>query len=130
MNETTAGDGRSSARVVMPTREDITRSAVDRLLIAAGVAALERRVETVSSDFSRAFLKQTDAVWIISHGVAALDLASGDLVELPADMSDTKGPVGMTTRADERPSPAVASFMGVVRAVAEALRAAADGEAR
>jgi LysR family pca operon transcriptional activator len=116
--------------VVMPTREDITRAAVDRLLIASGVAALERRVETVSSDFSRAFLKQTDAVWIISYGVAALDLASGDLVELPADMSDTKGPVGMTTRADERPSPAVVSFMGVVRAVAEAMRAAADGEAR
>ena len=91
---------------------------------------MERRVETVSSDFSRAFLKQTDAVWIISYGVAALDLASGDLVELPADMSDTKGPVGMTTRADERPSPAVVSFMGVVRAVAEAMRAAVDGEAR
>ena len=116
--------------VVMPTREDITRGAVDRLLIASGVAALERRVETVSSDFSRAFLKQTDAVWIISHGVAALDLASGDLVELPADTSDTKGPVGMTTRADERPSPAIVAFMGVVRAVAEAMRAAVDGEAR
>ena len=116
--------------VVMPTREDITRGAVDRLLIAAGVAALERRVETVSSDFSRAFLKQTDAVWIISYGVAALDLASGDLVELPADTSDTRGPVGMTTRADERPSPAVVSFMGIVRAVAEALRAAVGVDAR
>ena len=116
--------------VVMPTREDITRGTVDRLLIAHGVGALERRVETVSSDFSRAFLKQTDAVWIISYGVAELDLAAGDLVELPADTSDTKGPVGMTTRADERPSPAVVSFMGIVRAVAEAMRAAADGEAR
>ena len=116
--------------VVLPNREDITRGTADRLLIANGVGALERRVETVSSDFSRAFLKQTDAVWIISYGVAALDLASGDLVELPADMSDTKGPVGMTTRADERPSPAIVSFMAVVRAVAEAMRAAVDGEAR
>ena len=116
--------------VVVPTREDITRAAADRLLIANGVGALERRVETVSSDFSRAFLKQTDAVWIISYGVAALDLAAGDLVELPADTSDTKGPVGMTTRADERPSPAVTAFMQVTRAVAEAMRAAADGEAR
>lgn len=116
--------------VVMPAREDITRATADRLLIANGVGALERRVETVSSDFSRAFLKQTDAVWLISYGVAALDLAAGDLVELPADMSDTKGPVGMTTRADERPSPAVASFVTVTRAVAERVRAAIDGEAR
>ena len=116
--------------VVMPTREDITRAAVDRLLIANGVPALERRVETVSSDFSRAFLGQTDAVWIISYGVAALELASGDLVELPADMSDTKGAVGMTTRADERPSPIVTLFMGVTRAVVDQARTAGDGEAR
>jgi LysR family transcriptional regulator, pca operon transcriptional activator len=116
--------------VVMPTKEDITRPAVDRLLIANGVGALERRVETVSSDFSRAFLKQTDAVWIISYGVAALDIAAGDLVELPADVADTRGPVGMTTRADERPSPAVTAFMGVVRAAAGRMRevgAAATG---
>lgn len=110
--------------VVMPTREDITRPTVERLLIANGVGAVERRVETVSSDFSRAFLKQTDAVWIISHGVAALDIAAGDLVELPADVADTTGPVGMTTRADERPSPAVAAFMGVVRAAAGRMREA------
>jgi LysR family pca operon transcriptional activator len=114
----------------MPTREDITRGTVDRLLIASGVGALERRVETVSSDFSRAFLKQTDAVWIISHGVAELDLAAGDLVELPADMLRHQGPVGMTTRADERPSPAIVSFMAVVPGVAEALRPPLDGEAR
>jgi LysR family transcriptional regulator, pca operon transcriptional activator len=110
--------------VVMPTKEDITRPAVDRLLIANGVGALERRVETVSSDFSRAFLKQTDAVWIISYGVAALDIVAGDLVELPADVADTTGPVGMTTRADERPSPAVTAFMGVVRAAAGRMREA------
>ncbi len=54
--------------------------------------------------------------------MAALDIAAGDLVELPADVADTTGPVGMTTRADERPSPAVATFMRVVRAVAGRVR--------
>jgi hypothetical protein len=34
---------------------------VDRLLIANGIAALERRVETVSSDFSRASLSGASA---------------------------------------------------------------------
>ena len=112
--------------VVMPSKEDITRSMVDRLLIANGVGTIERRVETVSSDFSRAFLQCGDAVWIISYGVVALDLAAGDLVELPVDVSDTKGPVGMTMRADDRPSPIVATFMKATRAAADRLRQ--DGE--
>lgn len=108
--------------VVMPTKEDITRPMVDRLLIANGVGVLERRVETVSSDFSRVFLKRSDAIWIISYGVVALDLAAGDLVELPADVSDTMGPVGMTTRADTRPSPVMTLFMRATRAAAERMR--------
>jgi len=108
--------------VLMPSREDITRPIADRLLIANGIGALERRIETVSSDFSRAYLKQTDAVWMISFGVAALDLAAGDLVELPIDVSATLGPVGMTTRADDRPTPVVHELMRVTRAMAEQLR--------
>jgi LysR family pca operon transcriptional activator len=79
-------------------------------------------VETVSSDFSRAFLQRTDAIWIISYGVVALDLAAGDLAELPADVSDTAGPVGMTTRADDRPTAVTALFMRATRAAAERLR--------
>ena len=110
--------------VLMPSREDITRPIADRLLIAHGIGALERRVETVSSDFSRAYLKQTDAVWIISYGVAALDIAAGDLVELPVEVSATLGPVGMTTRADERPAPIVDQLMKVTRVLAEPLRSA------
>jgi LysR family pca operon transcriptional activator len=112
--------------VIMPAKEDITRPTVERLLIANGITHLDHRVETVSSDFSRAFLRRSDAVWIISFGVAALDLAAGDLVELPVDTSDTMGPVGMTTRADDRPSSLVLQFMRATRAVAERLRAAGD----
>lgn len=108
--------------VLMPSREDITRPIADRLLIANGIGGVERRIETVSSDFSRAYLKRTDAVWIISHGVAALDLAAGDLVELPVDVSATLGPVGMTRRADDRPTPIVGQFMKATRTAAERLR--------
>ena len=116
--------------LLMPSREDITRPIVDRLLIANGIGGLERRIETVSSDFSRAYLQQSDAVWIISHGVAALDIASGELVELPIDVSATLGPVGMTTRADDRPTPIVDEFMKVTRATAERLRNDTAGAGR
>lgn len=108
--------------VLMPTKEDIIRPMVDRLLLANGIGALERRIETVSGDFGRTFLKQSDAVWFISHGVVALDLAAGQLVELPVDMSDTTGPVGMTIRADERPSPAATLLMQAIREAAKAIR--------
>jgi LysR family pca operon transcriptional activator len=113
--------------VLLPTKEDIIRPTVERLLLANGIGALERRIETVSGDFGRMFLKQSDAVWFISHGVVALDLAAGQLVELPADMSDTKGPVGMTIRAGERPSPATIALMQAIRAAAAQVREADAG---
>lgn len=113
--------------VLMPSREDITRPIVDRLLIANGIGSIDRRIDTVSGDFSRVYLKRSEAVWIISYGVAALDIAAGELVELPVDVSATLGPVGMTTRADDRPSPIVEEFMRVTRAAAASLR---DADAR
>jgi LysR family pca operon transcriptional activator len=113
--------------VLMPSREDITRPIADRLLIAHGISGLGRRIETVSSDFSRAYLKRSDAIWIISYGVAALDIAAGDLVELEIDVTATLGPVGMTTRADEHPPSIVAEFMRVTRTAAGELRGA-DGQ--
>jgi LysR family pca operon transcriptional activator len=105
--------------VIMPTPEDIIRPSVDRFLIGHGIGAVERRIETVSSDFSRNFLSSRDAVWIISLGVVALDLAAGTLVELPFEMEDTAGPVGMTTRADESAPPITLAFMGATRRVAQ-----------
>ena len=69
------------------------------------MGGLEPRIETVSSDFSRAYLKQSDAVWIISYGVAALDIAAGDLVELPIDVSATVG-AGWHDHQGRRPTDA------------------------
>ena len=71
---------------------------------------------------SEDYTRMTDAVWIISYGVVALELAAGALVELPADVSDTMGPVGMTTRADARPSSIMDLFMRATRAAAERVR--------
>jgi LysR family pca operon transcriptional activator len=115
--------------VLLPGKEDIIRPTVDRLLLAAGIGALERRVETVSGAFGRTFLLGSDAVWFISYGVVALDVAAGRLVELPADMADTLGPVGMTSRAGERPSPAATHLMQAVRAAAADMRAEMAGAA-
>lgn len=111
--------------VLLPDAGAVIRPAVDRLLIAMGVSTPPRRIETVSNAFGRAYVRRTDAVWIISHGVVAQDLEEGTLTMLDLDTSDTKGPVGLTTRSDQPASPALTLFMNAVRAVAAGRRAPA-----
>ena len=112
--------------VLMPSAASIIRPSVESLLIANGLSSLPHQIETVSDSFGRAFLRRTDAVWIISHGVVAHDLADGWLVALPIDTSETKGPVGLTTRTDTEVSTPLAILMQTVRQAArEAVQEAA-----
>lgn len=104
--------------VVYPIAGSIIRPFVERFLIANGVAALPDRIETVSNAFGRVFVRETDAVWIISHGVVAREIVAGGLAELPVDTGDTLGPVGLTMRAGEPASPAVQMFVDAVQEVA------------
>jgi LysR family pca operon transcriptional activator len=111
--------------VLLPTVEDIIRPLVDRLLLAHGVGPLADRIETVSAAFGRIYAASGDAVWIISRGVAALDIEAGRLIELPVDTTGTAGPVGFTTRADDVPTPLVRRFMRTARAITARLNTAA-----
>ncbi len=108
--------------VLLPTGRAIIRPFVDRLMRSAGVADLPDRIETVSAEFGRRHVLGTDAVWIISRGVVAADLADGILVGLPVDTRETLGPVGLTMRVDARPGPEAEAFMVAVRAEAEVVR--------
>ncbi|HET8727878.1 MAG TPA: pca operon transcription factor PcaQ [Alphaproteobacteria bacterium] len=86
--------------ILMPPPGSIIRPTVDRLLIASGVGRLRDEVETVSNAFGRSFTRSSDAVWIISEGVVAEDVAEKYLAALPVDTAETLGPVGLTTRTD------------------------------
>ena len=103
--------------VLLPDENSIIRRYVDRFLISNGVGALHDRIETVSMAFGRAYTRQTDAVWIISKGVAVMDLEEGSLVELNIDTSEMLGPVGLTTRADSTNSLALQLFINAVQKV-------------
>lgn len=108
--------------VLYPTQEAIIRPYVERLLIAHGITHLPKRVETISDTFGRIYTLDSDAVWIISSGVVARDIANGDLVELPVKTAETLGPVGLTTRADTPPTPALILMQACLRAAAEKAR--------
>ncbi|KAA9383684.1 pca operon transcription factor PcaQ [Neorhizobium galegae] len=111
-------EGFADYPVLMPTRESIIRPSVEQFLIANGVASLPTQVETVSDAFGRAFVRSSDAIWIISTGVVAADIEDGVLATLPIDTSETRGPVGLTIRADANPSTPLSILMQTIRQAA------------
>lgn len=86
--------------VLTPTPGAIIRPWVDRLMLTEGIGPLPDRIETVSTAFGRRFVLDFDALWFISRGVVANDIAAGAMVELPIDTTHTMGPVGLTTKTD------------------------------
>ncbi|CDN50746.1 Pca operon transcription factor PcaQ [Neorhizobium galegae bv. orientalis] len=111
-------EGFADYPVLMPTRGSIIRPSVEQFLIANGVASLPTQVETVSDAFGRAFVRSSDAIWIISAGVVAADIEDEVLATLPIDTSETRGPVGLTIRADANPSTPLSILMQTIRQAA------------
>jgi LysR family transcriptional regulator, pca operon transcriptional activator len=107
--------------VLLPDRAAAIRGLAERFLIANGIGDLPDRIESVADAFGRAFTRQTDAVWIISRGVVALDIAEGALVELPFAMDDTRGPVGLTLRTDGEIGAAQRLFVAALREITATL---------
>lgn len=106
---------------LMPPPGSVIRPTVDRLFIAAGIAHPGRTIETVSPAFARPYIRNTDAVWVISEGVVLTDLEEGTLAALSIDTAETLGPVGITTRAGTKASAAADIMLSEIRAVARAL---------
>lgn len=104
--------------VLMPTRNSVIRVIVEQFLITHGISGLQTQIETVSDAFGRAYLRMSDAVWIISEGVVAGDIADGVLAALPLETTDTRGPVGLTVRADTLPSLPMTLLIQAIRTVA------------
>ena len=104
----------------MPTRGSIIRPVVERFFIAHGLPAIQNEIETVSDSFGRAFLRQSNAVWIISRGVIASELEDGAFAALPIDTEETRGPVGLTMRTDISPWPALSVLLQTIREAAGA----------
>ena len=112
--------GLSRWPVLFPPPEAAIRPLVERFLVAEGIGPLPHRIETVSGAFGAVYARTTEAIWIISEGVAAQDLADGRLVALPFDTTLTAGPIGLMTRP-ETPASAASDLFGVAihRALAD-----------
>lgn len=101
--------------VLYPPAAAAIRPLVDRLFLSLGVGQPPDRIETVSEAFGRALVYgPLQAVWIISGGVVASELASGTLVPLALDASETAGPVGIMARSEEDMPPTARLFRSAV----------------
>jgi len=97
--------------MLFPPKDAAIRPHVESYLVANGHGGWRNRIETVSDAFGRSMtLGQSRAVWIISYGVVARDIAAGRMEVLPIDTSAMNGPVGIMARAEEQPTPPVRLF--------------------
>ena len=103
-------------QVLMPPPDSIIRPTVERFLVTHGIGPFAEEIETVSDSFGGSYVRACDAIWIISEGVVAEDVADGRLALLPIDTADTPGPVGLTTRAGTTLPIAAELFAQSVRA--------------
>ena len=94
---------------------------VDRFVIENGLDEVPRRIETVSGAFGRVFVRNSDAIWIISDGVVANEIASGTLARLPFDTDTTLGAIGIMAREDWEFTPPGIQFRRVLWDAIEAL---------
>jgi LysR family pca operon transcriptional activator len=101
--------------VLVPPEGSIIHPYVERVMLEQGMARPVQAVETVSDSFGRAFLRSSDAIWIISRGVVAAEIASGEFVELPIDTGSTLGAVGLISREADRQNDAAGFFADILR---------------
>ena len=94
------------------------RPVIDRFMLAHGVGALRNRIEARSSEFCRQYLRDSDAVWMVSLGAVEHDIEDGVLAKLNVDTGETQGAVGLTVRAGTNPSPSLQALMDTITRVA------------
>lgn len=86
--------------MLMPIEDTILRFELDTYLISHEVPGFPDRIETVSYDFTRAYLEQNPrAIGCIPLGAAEPELDAGALVRLDLPVKDLVGHVGITTPA-------------------------------
>lgn len=92
-------------QVLLPSSRAAIYPIVQEFLLTHGITQIPNRLETVSGAFARVYVRNSDAIWFVSSGVAANEVSSGDLVPLAIDMQATTGAIGLMTRfAEDEPS--------------------------
>ena len=82
--------------VILPPDGALIRRTVNAYLSVLGLPDLRPALETVALAIGRGILAGSDAVWFISRGVVAEELARGEVVEIATGVRFLSGAVGVT----------------------------------
>jgi len=105
---------------ILPPVETTLRRQLDQFFIRQQQYIPTVAVESVSYLTNRAVLQAGDFIGLMPAHVAAQDIASGLLQEIPWSLPIDDGPVGVTFRSANQLSPAAASFLQALKDVATA----------
>ncbi|MGG7564551.1 LysR substrate-binding domain-containing protein [Rhodovulum sp. DZ06] len=101
---------------VLPTQGTIIREELDRWLAAQGLDRFTRRIETLSFEFARSYLRTGDAVVCLPLGALREELERGALVRLSTDAAEgLMGAVGLTTQPGRPAGPGVEILKQAIR---------------
>ena len=101
--------------LILPPPDAIIRQVVEQHFLRTGLELPRPQVETVSLALGRGLVQASDAVWFISQGVVAEELAAGTLAALDLGGLAQAGPVGLTLRSGQEPSDALRQLMQALR---------------
>ena len=111
-------DGLLNHPLILPPTGAVIGAAVRSYLLSIGANAVTPAFETVALAFGRRVVQQTDAIWFISRGVVAEELAAGSLRALVPERPVPAGPVGISLRAETVPVPELAALIETLKAAA------------
>lgn len=108
---------------ILPPTETTLRRQIDEAFRQGGLQAPAAGVESLSVLITRALLREAEMLAVWPAGLAAQEAQAGAVAILPVALDPTARPIGISTRAGARLSPAA-------ELVQQALREAAEAEGR
>lgn len=105
--------------LILPPPGAIIRPVVEQHFLSHGRELPRPQVETVSLALGRGLVLASDAVWFISRGVVAEEMAIGALVALDLGGLALAGPVGLTLRSGQTVPDALTVLMQNLRDAAQ-----------
>lgn len=106
---------------ILPPVETTLRRQLDQFFVRQQQYVPSVAIESVSYLTNRAVLQAGDFIGLMPAHVAAQDIASGLLQEIPWSLPIDDGPVGVTFRNANQLSPAAAGFLQALKGVASAM---------
>lgn len=103
--------------VILPLPDTIIREDAEQLILAIGTSEISDFIETLSVEFGRAYVIDSDAIWITPRGTIVKEIENGFMQEINLDTSPTRGSVGITVRQGLRLSPLAHDLSSIVKKI-------------